>query len=90
MEEMLEKLRIRELNPSFSTGINWASTYPDSKTRTIVSPVDAKKIASVQLISEDDYIMSYNRHKKHLINGKRFRLPRGVKSCVNWSGPAGT
>ena len=55
MEEMLEKLRIRELNPSFSTGLNWAGTHPDSKTRMIVSPVDGKNIASVQLISEDDY-----------------------------------
>jgi len=52
------KLRIEELNPSYSTGLCWGNQPSDTAgthTRSIFSPVDGKKIASVQLATAQEY-----------------------------------
>jgi aldehyde dehydrogenase (NAD+) len=76
MEGMLEKLRIQELNPSFSTGLNWESILPDGKNRTIVSPVDGKKIAAVQLINEEGYDRVVQQAQKAFEEWKTIPAPQ--------------
>jgi len=52
--EILKHLHINDTNGAFSTGSHWGSAKGDN-SKTIYSPVDGKKIASVQIASEDDY-----------------------------------
>jgi aldehyde dehydrogenase (NAD+) len=54
ISEILNQLHINDNNEAFSTGSYWGSST-GSSIKTIVSPVDGKKIASVKLASEADY-----------------------------------
>lgn len=54
ISEILKHLHINDNNGAFSTGSNWGSSV-GAQVKTIVSPVDGKKIASVQLATEADY-----------------------------------
>lgn len=51
---VLKNLGVLDLNPAFSTGSNWAASA-NAKTIDSLSPVDGKKIASVQLATAEDY-----------------------------------
>lgn len=52
--EFLKKLGIKEKNYGASTGLNWIETTDQGEIE-VTSPVDGKHIASVYMISEDDY-----------------------------------
>ena len=52
--EILNDLHINDNNEAFSTGSQWGSSA-GAQVKTIVSPVDGKKIASVNLATEADY-----------------------------------
>src|ERR1700761_2231542 len=52
--EILNHLHINDNNEAFSTGSNWGSSA-GAQVKTIVSPVDGKKIASIKLATEADY-----------------------------------
>ena len=52
--KILNHLHINDSNGAFSTGSQWGGAKGDD-SKTIYSPVDGKKIASVQMASEDDY-----------------------------------
>jgi len=54
INSVLKNLGILELNPAYSTGSVWGSTTT-GKTTESYSPADGKKIASVQLASQEDY-----------------------------------
>ena len=54
ISEILNHLHINDNNDAFSTGSQWGSSV-NAGVKTIVSPVDGKKIASVKLASEADY-----------------------------------
>ncbi|MGN6641138.1 MAG: L-piperidine-6-carboxylate dehydrogenase [Mucilaginibacter sp.] len=54
ISEILGHLHINDNNRAFSTGRGWGGS-DGSETKTIYSPVDGKKIASVQLCTEADY-----------------------------------
>jgi aldehyde dehydrogenase (NAD+) len=54
ISEILGHLHINDNNRAFSTGSTWGGR-DGSETKTIYSPVDGKKIASVQLCTEADY-----------------------------------
>src|ERR1700743_2827975 len=54
VSEILNHLHINDNNEAFSTGSNWGSSV-GAQVKTIVSPVDGKKIASVKLATEADY-----------------------------------
>ncbi|HTI60130.1 aldehyde dehydrogenase family protein [Mucilaginibacter sp.] len=54
ISEILDHLHINDNNGAFSTGSKWGSGKGDS-IKTIYSPVDGKKIASVQMAAEADY-----------------------------------
>src|SRR6201986_1178205 len=54
ISEILNHLHINDNNEAFSTGSNWGSSA-GAQLKTIVSPVDGKKIASVKLATEADY-----------------------------------
>lgn len=51
---VLKNLGVLDLNPAFSTGSNWGASA-SAKTIDSLSPVDGKKIASVQLATAEDY-----------------------------------
>lgn len=54
ISSVLKNLGIQELNPAYSTGNHWAASS-NAKTIDSYSPVDGKKIASVQVATADDY-----------------------------------
>lgn len=54
IEEILQTLGINQSNPSSSTGQVWAS-LKNGKSQEIFSPIDGKKIASVELADEQEY-----------------------------------
>src|SRR5579863_2062134 len=54
ISKILNHLHINDTNGAFSTGSHWGAAKGDN-SKTIYSPVDGKKIASVQMASEGDY-----------------------------------
>ncbi|MDO3629098.1 aldehyde dehydrogenase family protein [Mucilaginibacter sp. BT774] len=54
ISEILNHLHINDNNDAYSTGNQWGSST-GAGVKTITSPVDGKKIASVKLATEDDY-----------------------------------
>lgn len=54
ISEILGHLHINDNNRAFSTGSTWGGS-DGSETKTIYSPVDGQKIASVQFCTEADY-----------------------------------
>ncbi len=54
ISEILNHLHINDNNGAFSTGSNWGGSEGDH-VKTIYSPVDGKKIASVKMAAESDY-----------------------------------
>lgn len=54
ISSVLKNLGVQELNPAYSTGNHWAASS-NAKTIDSYSPVDGKKIASVQVATADDY-----------------------------------
>ena len=54
ISEILNDLHINDNNGAFSTGSHWGSSKGDN-IKTIYSPVERKKIASVKMASESDY-----------------------------------
>ncbi|MDX5348550.1 MAG: aldehyde dehydrogenase family protein [Hymenobacteraceae bacterium] len=52
--DVLEQLGIRELNPAWSTGLNWGG-HTNGSIREIYSPADGKLIASVRMATPEDY-----------------------------------
>src|SRR3569833_24506 len=54
ISDILNHLHINDNNGAFSTGSKWGSGEGDN-SKTIYSPVDGKKIASVQMATEADY-----------------------------------
>jgi aldehyde dehydrogenase (NAD+) len=51
---ILKHLHINDNNEAFSTGATWGSSA-DAQVKTIISPVDGKKIASVKMATKADY-----------------------------------
>ncbi len=54
ISEILKRLHINDNNDALSTGSHWESSA-NAQVKTIYSPVDGKKIASVNLATEADY-----------------------------------
>ena len=54
LSEVLAELGIKSINPAASTGRNWIALKGKS-VKQILSPIDGKLIASVELASESDY-----------------------------------
>ena len=76
MEGTLEKLHISALNPSFSTGLKWARILPDNKIKDIFSPINGKKMASVQLINDQDYDQAVQQAQKAFDEWKTIPAPQ--------------
>jgi len=51
---MLQQLGIKELNPAYSTGLEWAKTG-SREVKEIYSPADGKLIAAVEMATKSDY-----------------------------------
>lgn len=54
ISEVLQQLGIKELNPAYSTGLEWGGLGNPS-TKEIYSPADGKLIAAVQMATTADY-----------------------------------
>ncbi|MDX5438425.1 MAG: aldehyde dehydrogenase family protein, partial [Pontibacter sp.] len=52
--DVLQQLGIKELNPAYSTGLNWGGES-NKTTREIFSPADGSLIASVNMATAEDY-----------------------------------
>lgn len=52
--DVLQQLGVKELNPAYSTGLNWGGEN-NKTTRDIHSPADGNLIASVNMATADDY-----------------------------------
>jgi aldehyde dehydrogenase (NAD+) len=50
---VLEQLGIKDINPAWSTGLEWGNG--SAGTRDIYSPTDGQKIATVQMAGADEY-----------------------------------
>ncbi len=55
IQQILEKLSIKEENPSYSTGQQFGSTHEGSEAKEIFSPVDGALIANVKMADEAAY-----------------------------------
>lgn len=53
MKELLEKLGLSDMNDGLCTGVEWFPTH--GKEMISVSPIDGKRIASVNSATKDDY-----------------------------------
>jgi aldehyde dehydrogenase (NAD+) len=72
---ILKQLGIEELNPAFSTGSNWGQTN-SGKAIDSFSPVDGKKIASVQVASNSDYEQIIGSAQKAFISWRTVPAPK--------------
>ncbi|QDA60778.1 L-piperidine-6-carboxylate dehydrogenase [Hymenobacter jejuensis] len=54
IQTILRELGIRAENPAYSTGLNWGGEH-DRQQRTITSPADGKRIATINLATTEDY-----------------------------------
>src|SRR5947209_9157019 len=52
--QILNRLHINDINDAYSTGNNWASSA-DAIIKTVLSPVDGNRIASVKMASISNY-----------------------------------
>ena len=53
--ELLKALKIKSLNPAYSTGQTWGPTEEGTTTKTIHSPIDSSFIAEVRMADEAAY-----------------------------------
>ncbi|SMD04638.1 aldehyde dehydrogenase (NAD+) [Pedobacter nyackensis] len=72
---VLKNLGILKLNPAFSTGSNWGATS-GAKTLDSFSPVDGKKIASVQLATDEDYETVIKKAADAFLFWRNFPAPK--------------
>ncbi|MCC9165911.1 L-piperidine-6-carboxylate dehydrogenase [Pontibacter harenae] len=54
IEDVLQQLGIKDLNPTYSTGLVWGGKE-NRNTKAIHSPADGNKIASVNMATPEDY-----------------------------------
>ncbi|MCU0444467.1 MAG: aldehyde dehydrogenase family protein [Microscillaceae bacterium] len=54
IQKILHQLGIQEINPAYSTGLNFGYSE-DASTKTIYSPIDGEELATVRFATEADY-----------------------------------
>jgi aldehyde dehydrogenase (NAD+) len=72
--EVLKTLGINETNPSWSTGREWAKLKGNNK-REIISPIDGKKIALVEMAELSDYEKIISTAEKAFEGWRRMTAP---------------
>ncbi|MFI5451679.1 aldehyde dehydrogenase family protein [Pedobacter sp. UC225_61] len=72
---VLKQLGIENSNPAYSTGSNWGKTASE-KIIESHSPVDAKKIASVQVASAKDYDLVVETAQKAFLQWRTVPAPK--------------
>ncbi len=55
LTDVLRTLNVAQINPSYSTGQQWNKVNEGREIKTINSPIDGTKMASVYLANEEDY-----------------------------------
>ncbi len=75
ISEILNRLHINDINDAFSTGNNWASSA-DAAIKTIISPVDGKKIASVKIATAANYNQTVERAASAFIKWRTVPAPK--------------
>lgn len=75
MQDILQALQIKPLNPSYSTGLQWGGTQ-DRELREIHSPIDGKLIASVCMANEKDYEQTVKQAQKAFVQWQKVPAPR--------------
>jgi len=75
ISEILVRLQINDINEAFSTGSAWGSS-PDVPIKTIISPVDGKKIASVKIATVGNYNNVVEQAAKAFVNWRTVPAPK--------------
>ncbi|RZK82458.1 MAG: aldehyde dehydrogenase family protein [Pedobacter sp.] len=63
IQAILDRLGIKDINPSYSTGINWAPLTKNNRIKSL-SPVDGQLIAEVESISTEGYKLVNEKAKE--------------------------
>src|ERR1700761_9600430 len=72
---ILDRLHINDTNEAFSTGSNWSSSQ-GAVVKTITSPTDGKKIASVKMATAADYNTVVETAAKAFVNWRTVPAPK--------------
>lgn len=75
MNSVLKNLGIQDVNPAYSTGKVWGNTA-NTKVIDSYSPVDGKKIASVQSAGKEDYETVLKQAEKAFIYWRSLPAPK--------------
>ena len=75
IQELLAKLHIKENNPAWSTGLEWGPST-GAASHDIFSPVDGKKIASVNFSSQEDYDKVVNTAQEAFTTWRKIPAPK--------------
>ena len=75
ISEILNRLHINDINEAFSTGNTWGSS-PNAVTKDIFSPVDGKKIATVNLADADNYNAAVEQAAKAFVTWRTVPSPK--------------
>lgn len=75
ISSILKQLGIENINPAFSTGNNWGKTNNETSIES-QSPVDGKKIASVQVASSKDYDFVVETASKAFLEWRKVPAPK--------------
>ena len=75
INEVLKQLGIEEMNAAYSTGTTWGKTAGE-KVIESHSPVDGKKIASVQLATRSDYDVVVAKAQEAFVSWRNVPAPK--------------
>ncbi|HEY8783580.1 MAG TPA: aldehyde dehydrogenase family protein [Mucilaginibacter sp.] len=75
ISEILNRLHINDINEAFSTGDTWASD-PNAAIKTVISPVDGKKIASVKIATQNNFNQVVEQAGRAFLNWRLVPAPK--------------
>ncbi|MGV3539294.1 MAG: aldehyde dehydrogenase family protein [Rufibacter sp.] len=74
IQDILAQLGIKDINPAYSTGLNWGGE--NRETRTISSPTNAKEIAKVNMATADDYEKVITTAQQAFLEWRKWPSPK--------------
>ncbi|AMM51422.1 aldehyde dehydrogenase [Rufibacter sp. DG15C] len=72
---LLSELGIQETNPAYSTGLQWGGDK-NQESRTIHSPTDGSKIASVRMATAEDYDKVISKAQEAFMEWRTWPSPK--------------
>lgn len=75
IQDTLKELGIKEINPAYSTGLNWGGEE-NSEVKEIFSPADGQLIAAVRMATEADYETIVQTAEKAFVTWRKMPAPK--------------